>query len=229
MRPFLTAEWKNLILANYAIDPDRLRRYVPAGVELDAHDGHTYVSLVAFEFLNTRVRGLAFPGHRDFVEVNLRFYVRRDDRRGVVFIKEIVPRPLVAWVARTVYGEPYEVWRCEGGGQEYRWSRPDRSNRVAVDGLGNPTLPAPASHAEFITEHYWGYTRRSETRTDEYRVDHPQWRHRSVGGFMIEVDFADAYGSEWGFLGSEEPASVLFAEGSEVSVHRGARLLNPGI
>lgn len=150
MRPFLTAEWKNLILVSWAIDPSLLEARISQGTELDSHEGNTYVSLVAFEFLNTRVRGVAIPGHRDFIEVNLRFYVRRDDRRGVVFIKEIVPKPMIAWVARTVYGEPYETWSCSGGGEEYRWWRGSTSNRLAVCDLGEPSLPESGSHAEFI-------------------------------------------------------------------------------
>ncbi|MCC7435830.1 MAG: DUF2071 domain-containing protein [Methanoregulaceae archaeon] len=223
-RPFLTAEWRNLILVNWAIDPQLLKPLVPTGTELDFHEGHTFISLVAFEFLETRVRGLALPGHRNFIEVNLRFYVRRVDRRGVVFIKELVPRPLIAWVARTVYGEPYETWTCEGGGETYRWGRGAPSNRVAVQQLGDPALPTPGSHAEFITEHYWGYTRRSDVRTDEYWVDHPQWEHRAVGEWNIDVDFAAVYGPEWGFLAEQEPASVLYAVGSEVAVYPGERL-----
>lgn len=224
MRPFLTAEWRNLILVNWAIDPQLLQPRVPTGTELDFHEGSAYVSLVAFEFLDTRVRGLALPGHRDFIEVNLRFYVRRGDRRGVVFIKELVARPLIVWVARTVYGEPYETWTCEGGGEAYRWGRGEPMNSVCVRGLGEPALPVAGSHAEFITEHYWGYTRRSAERTDEYRVEHPQWQHRAVGSLELEVDFAGVYGSEWGFLAAQEPASVLYAVGSEVAVYPGERL-----
>jgi len=224
VRPFLNAEWKNLILVNWAIDPSLLQSRVPRGTEPDFHEGKTYVSLVAFEFLDTRVRGVAIPGHRDFIEVNLRFYVRRGDRRGVVFIKEVVPKPMIAWVARTVYGEPYETWSCAGGGEEYRWWRGSTSNRLAVRNLGEANLPEPGSHAEFITEHYWGYTRRSQSRTDEYRVEHPQWQHRSVGGLELEVNFAGVYGSEWIFLADREPTSVLFAVGSEVAVYPGERL-----
>src|SRR5579864_4477520 len=106
---FLTAEWRNLAMLNYEIDPNLLREYVPAGVELDQWNGHTFMSLVGFSFLNTKVLGLPIPFHRNFEEVNLRFYVRRNTRneirRGVVFIKEIVPRWAIAFVARSVYGE----------------------------------------------------------------------------------------------------------------------------
>jgi uncharacterized protein YqjF (DUF2071 family) len=87
--PFLTAEWRDLAMLNYEIDAAVLRPFVPAGTELDAWGGRTFVSVVGFRFLGTRVRGVPVPGHRDFEELNLRFYVRRvaDDgpRRGVVF------------------------------------------------------------------------------------------------------------------------------------------------
>src|SRR6185295_273969 len=110
-KPFLTAEWRHLVMLNYEIDPAILRRFVPRGTELDAWNGKTFVSLVGFLFLNTRVMGLPIPFHENFEEINLRFYVRRkaDEgwRRGVVFIKEIVPRAAIAWVARWLYNENY--------------------------------------------------------------------------------------------------------------------------
>ncbi len=223
-RPFLTAEWRDLALANYEVDPACLVDRVPAGVELDFHEGRCFVSLVAFKFVNTRVRGLSIPGHTDFVEVNLRFYVRRGEKRGVVFIKEIVPKRAIAWLARTLYGEPYETWRCEATQTDYRWSRSGQSNRFALtpDSVGE--LPEPGSHAEYITEHYWGYTRRSDARTDEYRVAHPQWEHFPVKDWVIETDFVAVYGPEWAHLSQQAPFSVLFARGSEIEVYPGRQL-----
>jgi uncharacterized protein YqjF (DUF2071 family) len=104
---FLTAEWRRLAMLNYQVDPAILRPFVPRGVELDTWDNRHYVSVVGFLFLKTRVLGLAIPFHRDFEEINLRFYVRRraEDgwRRGVVFIKEIAPRWAIATMARVVY------------------------------------------------------------------------------------------------------------------------------
>ena len=223
-RPFLTAEWRNLALANYAIDPARLRDRIPDGVELDLHDGLCLVSLLAFRFVTTRVRGLAVPGHTDFEEVNLRFYVRRGDRRGVVFIKEIVPRPAIAWVARTLYGEPYETWTCSCQGTDYRWKRGSEEHRFAVVPANEGHLPPPGSHAEFITEHYCGYTRLGPGLTNEYQVTHPQWPHFAVESYAIEVDFAAIYGPEWSDLTGAAPHSVLFAEGSEIAVYHGARI-----
>lgn len=223
-KPFLTAEWRNLALANYAVDPGLLAEHVPAGVELDQHEGKCFVSLVGFQFSNTKVRGVAIPGHVNFVEVNLRFYVRLGEKRGVVFLKEIVPKPAIAWVAKTLYGEPYEVWKCGVVDTEYTWSRRGNHNRFAVVPASAGQLPPSGSHAEFITEHYWGYTRRGPHRTDEYQVTHPQWEHYAVEEHAIEVDFGTVYGPKWAFLSAETPYSVLFARGSEIEVYPGTRL-----
>ena len=232
MRKFLSAEWRDLIMANYEVDPALLASRVPDGTRLDLHDGRCFVSLVAFMFLNTRVFGFPIPFHVNFEEVNLRFYVTRETgdetRRGVVFIKELVPRWAIATVARTLYGEPYECWSMRNDRYSsrvaYAWERDRASNDIVVTLGPDESVPGPGSHGEFIIEHYWGYTKRGETRTDEYKVEHPKWSLRDVLSCEIDVDFGAVYGSEFGFLRDTKPYSVLFAVGSEISVYQGARL-----
>jgi len=169
---FLTAEWRYLAMLNYEIDPAVLRPRVPAGTELDRWEGRTFVSVVGFLFLQTRVLGWSVPFHRDFEEVNLRFYVRRktDDgwRRGVVFIKEIVPRRAIAAVARLAYNEHYvamamrHVIETEAGSLaregavEYGWRSGSSWSRLRVGTVGAPRAPVAGSAEAFITDHYWG-------------------------------------------------------------------------
>ena len=232
MRKFLTADWRDLIMANYEIDPAILASRIPPGTELDLHDGRCFVSLVGFMFLNTRVLGIPVPGHINFEEVNLRFYLKRElpdeVRRGVCFVKEIVPRRAIAFVARMFYGEPYECWRMsndrEHGRVAYTWNREHVNNDLVAILGGDIGVPPPGSHGEFIIEHYWGYTRRSATRTDEYKVEHPKWNLREIVSSNIDVNFAAVYGDEFGFLSKAEPYSVLFAKGSEIAVFAGERI-----
>src|SRR5229473_2672893 len=108
-RPFMTAEWVNLGIVTYSVPPRLLASHVPAGLELDVRDGQAFVSLVAFNFRETRVLGVPWPGYRDFPELNLRYYVRRGPERGVVFLREFVGLHLVSWIARNVYNENYRV------------------------------------------------------------------------------------------------------------------------
>jgi uncharacterized protein len=232
---FLHAEWRKLLMANYAVEEALLKPFVPAGTELDLFEGTCYVSLVGFMFLDTRVLGLRIPYHANFEEVNLRFYVRREDqsglRRGVVFLREIVPKRAITFVANTLYGEKYVTmpmkhqWSESQGdvGVAYQW-KSKRWNTFAARASGRPEAIDAGSEEDFITNHYWGYTRLSDGLTSEYEVVHPQWNVYPVRQFQIDVDFGDVYGATFAFLAQAKPVSVLLAEGSAISVQAGRKL-----
>jgi uncharacterized protein len=232
MQKFLTAKWHDLIMVNYEVPRSLLKPRLPLGTELDLEDGRCYVSLVGFMFLDVRVFGFLVPFHINFEEVNLRFYVTRtiDDevRRGVVFVKEIVPRSAIALVARTLYDEPYQalsMWnKRDDRSVEYGWSEKGVRNTISVPRGAKIGIPDPGSHAEFIIEHYWGYTKRKGNRTDEYKVEHPKWDLFEAGDVKVDVDFKTVYGDEFAFLSDAKPYSVLLAHGSEVAVYKGEQV-----
>lgn len=223
----------DLVMANYEVAPELLADRVPPGTALDFDDGKLFVSLVGFMFLDTRVLGIPVPFHVNFEEVNLRFYVKRETaeetRRGVCFVKEIVPRFAIAKVADLVYGEPYECWKMSHTRTEkevsYSWRKGDCANRFKVEIDRDLGIPARGSHGEFIIEHYWGYTRRGPNRTDEYKVEHPEWELFSVKNVELDVDFGRTYGEKFAFLSDQKPASVLLAKGSEIAVYKGAKMV----
>jgi uncharacterized protein len=232
MRKFLTAKWRDLVMANYKVNPSLLADFLPKSTTLDFHEGDCYVSLVAFKFLDTKVLGVPVPFHTNFEEVNLRFYVKRETkdeiRRGVVFVKEIVPKAAISFVAKTVYGEPYETWRMSNrksdGELGYFWSKDKIENRLTVEYKENLGIPPAGSHREFIIEHYWGYTKRNVNRTDEYKVEHPKWEVFNVNYAEIEVDFGKTYGERFTFLSDLEPNTIFLAKGSQVSVYKGEKI-----
>ncbi len=239
---FPTAQWRHLVLLNYLVDPQMLKAVVPAGTELDSWQGRTFVSVVGFRFLETRVLGLPIPFHRNFEEVNLRFYVRRraEDgwRRGVVFVREVVPRRAIAAIARWVYNERYVACAMsssldlpEGpkteGSVAYSWMHAGRPCTVRAKFREPRTAPAVGSEAEYITEHYWGYVSRRDGATLEYRVEHPRWRVWSTTEASLEGDVAGFYGSEYAEALSGPLASAFVADGSPVVVRRGRLIETP--
>jgi uncharacterized protein YqjF (DUF2071 family) len=232
MRKFLTAQWKDLVMANYEVAPELLADRLPKGVSLDFHEGKLFVSLVGFMFLDTRVLGLPVPFHINFEEVNLRFYVKRETasetRRGVCFVKEIVPRHAIATVARVLYGEPYECWKMSHTRNQtevsYGWRKGVCANHIKVEIDEDLGVPAAGSHGEFIIEHYWGYTKRGDARSDEYKVEHPKWELFSVKNEEISVDFGQTYGEKFAFLNNERPFSILLAKGSPIAVYKGEKI-----
>jgi uncharacterized protein len=234
---FLTAEWRHLAMLNYEVDPSMLMPFVPAGTELDSWNGKTFVSMVGFLFLKTRACGILIPFHQNFEEVNLRFYVRRHAaggwRRGVVFIKEIVPRAAIAFIARILYNEPYIALpmshhiEAKSGALksvEYAWRFGGRPNSIKVTIHGEAELLREGSEAEFITEHYWGYNTQRDGSTMEYRVEHPRWRVWNAESARLVCDVVEIYGAQFKDYLSRPPSSTFLAEGSAVKVSRGVRL-----
>jgi uncharacterized protein len=235
MQPiFLTAEWRKLALANYDVDPSVLKKFLPARTELDFWNGRCYVSLVGFMFQNVKVLGVPVPFHREFEEVNLRLYVKFKEgnewKRGVVFIREIVPKTAITMVANILYGENYRTlpmrhsWETGSDGHlevSYEWKTGVLWNRFSVSALPHPVHFEAGSEEEFITQHFWGYTKLKGERTSEYQVEHPAWQVYEVKDHKIEVDGERLYGKPFGEILNRIPESVFLAEGSEILVRKG--------
>ncbi|WP_237274637.1 YqjF family protein [Tenacibaculum ovolyticum] len=226
---FLKAEWRKLVMINYEVNPTILQKYVPNGTELDFFNDKCYVSVIGFMFLDTKILGMKIPFHRNFEEVNLRFYVKRkvkdEYKRGVVFIKEIVPKSAITFVANTIYNENYETLPMKHVWEEsdeklkvsYQWKKAKKWNEISVEVSNILCEVEENSEAEFIAEHYWGYAK-NKNITTEYEVKHPKWKQYLVEDYKVAIDFLATYGKSFKELDSQKPTSVFLMEGSEISV-----------
>ncbi len=237
-RPLLTAQWANVVVVNYTIDPQVIQPLVPHETVLDDFEGHYFVSLVGFLFKDTKCLGVLpiYPFHT-FEEINLRFYIKRragEMRRGVCFVKEIVPHRTIAWIARALYNENYVAhptthrWEWndprdpdQGGTFLYRWHGDTSVGTVAARTAGPLTTLTNGSLASFILEHYWGYVTQKEGGTKEYQVWHPPWQYWSVAATRVQIDIHQLYGERFVLALSQTPHSAFVAQGSTVAVYRG--------
>ena len=228
---FLSARWENLIMANYEVNPDVLKAYLPHGVELDFYNNKTYVSLVGFMFKKTSLFKIPIPFLGTFEEINLRFYVKRVEgdniKRGVVFINETVPYKFVAWLANKLYKEHYIAIPTKNKldiksiskAIRYEWKINNEWNHIAVNVANTKEPMLAGSIEEFIFEHYYGYTKINEQHSQEYKVNHPRWQVNKVIDYSIDCDFKLMYGNDFSFLNERQPDSVILAEGSPVTVN----------
>lgn len=243
-RVFLTAQWRALAMLNWKISPEVLEPYVPRGTELDFHLGETYVSIVGFMFLDTRLLGVPIPFHRNFEEVNLRFYLRREVDgevfRGVAFIREIVPRWAVSTIARLAYNEQYvslpmkskqEHYSLEKTASEqsnpqveYTWRHRGDWCGIQMQCVGARHPLAIGSEEEFIAEHYWGYSRQRDGSTKEFRVEHPAWEHWPAVSAGLIGPVPQFYSPEFAETLSRPPDSAFLADGSAVKVYPPRRI-----
>ena len=227
---FLTAEWNDLSMFNYEINPKILKSYVPKGTELDLWNGKCYISLIGFMFENVKVLGIKVPFHVNFEEVNLRFYVKRFEngiwKRGVVFVKEIVPKHAITIVANTLYNEHYQTLKMRHSRTQnetsksfqYEWFKDAKWNSISMTTEKNAIPIESNSEAEFITEHYFGYTNYNKDKSIEYAVSHPRWEQLHVIESKIDVDFESIYGKNFKFLQDMKPISEFLAIGSKIAI-----------
>ncbi|TFF30371.1 YqjF family protein [Mucilaginibacter psychrotolerans] len=235
---FLTAQWKNLIMLNYEVDPGILKPYLPAGTEIDLWEGKALVSMVGFLFKETKVLGVKWPFHVNFEEVNLRFYVRHFDgqewKRGAVFVSEIVPKPVITVIANTLYKEHYRSLPMrhsitkDGASHTqflYEWKLNGRWNSLGATVRNSLVKIEHGSPEEFIFEHYWGYNRLTDTKTMQYQVEHISWQVAEVKDYVFDADIAELYGEAWVPYLSVKPVSAFWANGSDISVRIGDKLV----
>jgi len=228
--PFLTAAWNNLVMANYVVDPQLLQPYLPPYTEPDEYKGNAYLSLIGFMFEDTRLLGVKIPFHVNFEEVNLRCYVRRYHngiwKRGAVFIKEIVPKPAIGFIANTLYNEHYSTRRMKHFRKVedseinlgYQWKHQGKWNSIEATTASTTVPMQQGSVEQFIAEHYWGYSRYNARTTYEYEVQHPPWEIYPVKQYLVDCDFGAVYGKQFAFLDRTTPDMVLVAKGSPIRI-----------
>ena len=227
MKPklFLRARWENLILITYSINPGLLEPLMPKGLEPDTINSNAFVSLVAFDFLDTKVRGIKVPFHVNFPEINLRFYVKTKEKRGVVFIRELVPKFFIARIANLLFNENYKSIKMTNQVEKNSTVKVKHFGfydglkfEIRVEGENNPYLPSEDSLEHFFKEHEWGFGKSKRGETLIYRVEHPFWEIYPVKKYSLNFDFGAIYGKKWEFLNSQRPFNMTLAVGSAVKV-----------
>lgn len=234
---FLQAHWEYLLLFNYEVPAEILQPFVPPFTQLDTWNGKALVSLVGFWFHDTKVLGVKWPFHHSFEEVNLRLYVKYFDgkrwKRGVSFISEIVPKPIIAWIANIFYKEHYKALSTRHHtfidnnnalSVTYQWKHQKKWNSIHAISNNKPELLQPGSEAAFILEHYWGYNKWNDRCMIEYGVEHPSWEIFPVTSFAIDCNIEHLYGNQFLPYLSAPPQSVFLAKGSEVIVRKPVKI-----
>ena len=225
----LEATARNRIVVSYAVAPDRVARHLPPALIPDTREGRAYVSIVGVELVTVRVLGLAGPGFRRVPAVELQVPVRETDsaRRGTLTLQAYVPRRLVAWGARVLYGEPVAVASMQPVWQErsetiqltYRFDRAGREQRLRAVGTKPPVAPAPDTLAVFLMDRAWRFGTRGDDALVRAKIERPVESVHRVQEHHVTVRWPSVYGQEWAFLAEAEPAVVFLTPGAPIALH----------
>lgn len=82
----MTQTWRELLFLHWPVDPLKIRKYIPDELELDLYDNRAWIGIVLFKARGTRPRFMPpIPGSANFLEVNVRTYVKYKNKTGVYF------------------------------------------------------------------------------------------------------------------------------------------------
>jgi uncharacterized protein YqjF (DUF2071 family) len=229
LKMLLTADFRYLIFLNYRVERELLESRVPPGAELDLLNGHLYISLVAFLFENLHIEGLPAPFHQKFEEVNLRFYVKQkgstEEKHGVVLIREIVPKTLMAVAARVIFNEKYislpmehELKAGEVQSMEYSWNTEKQRSFVRAQFRNEWEETKQNSAEHWLMKRPYGFTATRDGNTQEIIMEHPDWRITPILDYECEFDIPGSFGTEFAPYLILKTASAFIAEGSPVKI-----------
>ncbi len=236
----IAARWRNVVILSWPVEDGLLVPFLPDGLALDRWHGTAYISLVCLFMENLRVLGLPTVP-RKFAELNLRFYVRQahgsDDRKGVVFLRQMVSSRLVAFAGRVLFREPMlaipMTYKCGPPEREdqrdrqrvyYHWVDGGHDGGLRVTADGHSYFAEPGSLDEFLTDRHWGYNRTSGGRLRAYRISRERWPLVPVIDHELRCDPESLYGPGIGGVMADPAPSVLLALGSKTQVHLPAKL-----
>lgn len=173
--------WHDLLFAHWPVHPTRMRPAVPAQLTLDTFDGQCWLGVVPFWMSGVRARRVPpLPGLSRFPELNLRTYVRHNDKPGVYFFSLDAANLAVTWAARTCYHLPYffaSMSTVERDGL-IRYFSIRRGIPAEFRGTYRPAsnrrLPAEGSLEYWLTERYCLYTIH-KGRVYRGEIHHPPW------------------------------------------------------
>ena len=226
----LQATARNRVIVSYGVAPDRVAPLLPDGLVPARHDGTAYVSLVGVELTKVRVLGLVGSGFRRVPAVELRVHARpvqaQSGEDGTWTVRAHVPRRLVAWGARFLYGERVEVASMQPLRREqvdtvevtYRLDWQGREQRIRVLGERTSVMPASDARAHTLLRPTWRFgTTRGGTLL-RMRIERPVAPVHRVQEHHVTVDWTSVYGELGTLLQNRRPAHVLLSPGTPVTL-----------
>lgn len=222
-RPWaMRMRWRKLLFAHWLADAARLRKLLPAGLELDLFEGRAYIGAVPFRMEGVTPRFVPpISGLHAFPELNLRTYVTAEGKPGVWFFSLDAGQKLAVRVARRFFYLPYFDARFEivEDGDSVRYGS-ERTHRNAAKSafLANyrPSGPqyrsTPGTLESWLTERYFLYAADGAGRLYRGDIDHDPWPLQPA---LAEVT-VNTLGDWLGIEMEGQPQLLHFAESLDV-------------
>ena len=195
----LVQEWRNLTFMHWEVSPEKLQPHIPEGLEIDLFDGKAYVGTIPFQMRNVRPRLLpSVPGISTFPEFNVRTYVTKNGKAGVLFLTLDAQSRVTCFYAPRKYGLPYRYAKCRLKIDEnrYSWASKRSSDSVELEGeaiaTGEKRIAEKGTLEEFLFERYSLYTEHKGNLKMAYTLHEP-WVFQDGEAKIVKNSLTECY------------------------------------
>lgn len=221
---FMTGNWENLIMSTFEVNENILKPYLPKDSELDLYNGKVLMSMVAFTFSKVKFFGFKVPFHQKFGQINFRFYVKSkvNNTKGVVFIKEFAPKPLIAYVANVFYNEPYffkKIGLNKANNNNvftikytYKNLKIEATSKQQIQKLEQNSMN------QFVVDRYIAYIKSYNKETIQYKINHKPWNLFKTESININKNVLTLLPKKFK---EAKYISSCFVDGSYITVQKG--------
>lgn len=182
-------EWNNAVFLHWQVDYNELRKFVPEDLEIDLYEEKPWVSLVAFKMEKMRLKNFpSFPPTSDFDEINIRTYVKKNNKAGVYFLSIEGGTRVSCTIAKTVSELPYRHSKMKRHENLFRAANRQFNDKVCFCYEVGQELKEKTELDKWLTERY-ALFQDTATSINEFEIHHVEWPIFELDLKEIEIEY----------------------------------------
>jgi len=182
-------EWNNAIFLHWQVELTELEKFVPKDLEIDLFEGNPWISVVAFTMENIRPKNLPpFPPISDFDEINIRTYVKSNNKTGVYFLSIEGGTSLSCKIAKGISELPYRYSKIERTENHYESSNSEFNDKLDIEFTIGKELNEKTELDKWLTERY-ALFQDTDRAINEFEIHHLEWPINEITLKKVELDY----------------------------------------
>lgn len=204
-------EWNNVIFLHYRVDLNELKKFVPKELDIDLFNGKPWVSVVAFTMEKIRSKNLPpFSPISDFDEINIRTYVKSNNKTGVYFLSIEGGKKLSCKIAKAISELPYRFSEIKRTNQKYQSQNSVFNDKLDIEFSIGKELNHKTELDKWLTERYALFQDTDES-INEFEIHHLEWPINETDLQEFDINYA-----RFKKLINDKPSKTHYSKGVKV-------------
>ena len=204
-------EWNNALFLHWEVELKELEKFVPKELEIDLFEGKPWISVVAFTMEKIRPKNLpSFPPVSYFDEINIRTYIKSNNKTGVYFLSIEGGKKLACIVAKKMSQLPYRYSKIKRTKNKFESYNSEFNDSLNIQFAIGKEIKEKTELDKWLTERY-ALFQDTEYSINEFEIHHSEWPINEV-----DLHKADLNYNRFDKLIKDKPNKIQYSKGVKV-------------